>query len=273
MAKQPFEGARGARVFLSSLPGKARPRRAGRREEEEDKQTYEGDRRLRAHLETSLAFMQRQGLLTVWHDGKIGGGNLWEEEITAHLDAADVILLLLSPQFLISDFCYAQMEQAFARQKAGVRVIPVHLRSIAGWGDSPLSDLVALPEQSIPVCQAPDEDWAWYEVANALRTLLINRGDRASESAPRSAPEVEAAYCEMVFRRPPVPPADSLAPRTLLMEAACQQLTGNGQVTALMLTGLHGTGKTTLAALLYYWAEQQVQTGSGPWAFARSGWK
>jgi len=267
MAKQPFEGARGARVFLSSLPGKARPRRAGREEEQEDKETYERDRRLRAHLVISLAFLQTRGLLTVWHDENVGGGGLWEREIAAHLDAANMILLLLSPQFLASPFCCAQLQRALDRQQEGVRVIPVYLRSIAGWEDFPFSDLVALPEHGRPICQAPDEDRAWYEVATGLHALLVKQGDHPGESVVRSFPADEVAYCELVLRRPPVPPADSLAPRTLLMEEAWQHLTSNGRVRALMLTGLSGAGKTTLAACLYYWAEHQVQTGSGPWAF------
>jgi tetratricopeptide (TPR) repeat protein len=265
MAEQAFAGARGARVFLSSLPGKARPGRPGHMEEEEDKETYERDQRLRAHLKTCLAPLQIQGLLTVWHDGEVDGGILWEKEISDHLSAAEVILLLLSPQFLVSAFCYAQLQQALDRQAAGVRVIPVYLRPIPGWEDFSFGELTPLPDHGRPISQAPDEAWAWYEVATGLRALLIKQGYRPGGSAVLSAPPVEAAYREMVLRRPPVPPADSLAPRTLLVEALCRRLTREERVTTLMLTGISGAGKTTLAARVYYWAEQQVQAGCGPW--------
>lgn len=184
MAQQAFAGARGARVFLSSLPGKARPGQGDRAEEEADRETYERDRHLRAHLEVSLAPLCILGQMTLWHDGQVSGGR-WEQEIAAHLQAAQIILLLLSLQFLASSFCLVQMQQAFSWQDAGVRVIPVYLRPIPGWEDFPLSELPPLPAHGRPICQAPDEEGAWYEVATGLRALFIELGYRPVGSASR----------------------------------------------------------------------------------------
>lgn len=268
MAKQAFAGARGARVFLSSLPGKARPGREGREEEEEDKATYERDQRSRACLKVYLAPLCQSGLMTVWHDGNVGGGIEWEQEISAHLSAAEIILLLLSPQFLVSPFCYAQMQQALYRQRADVRVIPVYLRPIPGWEDFAVSGLAPLPGHGRPICQASDEEWAWYEVASELRTLLLKQGYQPASMATQPSPQLQVppAYRDMLWRRPCVPFSPSLAPRTSLVEAMYRRLTREEQITALILTGVGGIGKTTLAALLYYRAEQEVRAGRGPFA-------
>lgn len=263
MAGQAFGGARGARVFLSSLPGRARPGRAGRREDDGDKATYERDRRLRANLEMSLTPLCQLGLMTVWHDGMVRGGILWEQEVADHLAAAEMILLLLSPQFLASPFCYAQMQQALDRQQAGTLVIPVYLRPIPAWEQFSFGDLTPLPEHGRPISGELDEERAWYEVATALHALLIQRGYRPGGGP--TPPQDEAGYRDVVLLRPPLPPA-ALAPRTALVEAIWQRLVGEEMVTALMLTGVSGAGKTALAALVYDRAETQARTGCGPFA-------
>lgn len=264
MAEQAFGGAQGARVFLSSLPGKARPGRAGRLEDDGDRATYERDQRLRADLEMSLTPLCQLGLMTVWHDGMLRGGISWEREVADHLAAAEIILLLLSPQFLASPFCHAQMQQALDRRQEGALVIPVYLRPIPGWEDFPFGELTPLPEHGRPISEVLDKERAWYEVATALRTLLLQRGYRPG-GRPAPAPE-EAVYRDVVLRRPPVPPAAALVPRTALVEAIWQRLTCEELVTALMLTGVSGAGKTALAALLYYRAEERARAGCGPFA-------
>jgi hypothetical protein len=64
------------------------------------------DESLRDGLEKQLSNMKRQGLITNWHDRVITGGSCWAEEIDAHLDSAAIILLLVSPDFMNSDYCY-----------------------------------------------------------------------------------------------------------------------------------------------------------------------
>jgi hypothetical protein len=65
------------------------------------------DQLLHNELHKYLAVLRYAGLITDWYDGEIIPGASWEEEIKAHLDAADVILLLISPDFLASDYCYS----------------------------------------------------------------------------------------------------------------------------------------------------------------------
>jgi len=64
------------------------------------------DEELRNELEIHLSMLKRNGLIRAWHDRRITAGKELEAEISEHLESADVILLLLSPHFLASDYCY-----------------------------------------------------------------------------------------------------------------------------------------------------------------------
>lgn len=64
------------------------------------------DEELRDKLETHLALLKRQGIITGWHDRRITAGKEWAKQIDEHLDAAAIILLLVSAHFLASDYCY-----------------------------------------------------------------------------------------------------------------------------------------------------------------------
>src|SRR6266567_6317476 len=90
------------------------------------------DERLRKKLETHLALLQQQGLITGWHDSEISAGTEWAHEINAHLEAAQIILLLVSSSFLASKYCYSsEMLRALERHEAGTaRVIPIILRPV-----------------------------------------------------------------------------------------------------------------------------------------------
>src|SRR5205085_5289211 len=85
------------------------------------------DERLRKELEKHLALMKRQKLISAWHDRNIGAGTEWANEIDTHLNTARIILLLISPDFIASDYCYSiEMTRALERHKAGeARVIPI----------------------------------------------------------------------------------------------------------------------------------------------------
>src|SRR2546421_4956954 len=90
------------------------------------------DEQLRKRLETHLSALRQQGVITEWHDRKIVAGTNWKQSIDLHLMTARVILLLISPDFLASDYCYGvEMQRALERQAKGeASVIPVILRPV-----------------------------------------------------------------------------------------------------------------------------------------------
>src|SRR5215813_6087717 len=109
------------------------------------------DKTLRDKLDLHLASLKRSGWITSWYDGEIIPGTQWEEEINDRLNTADIILLLISPDFIDSDYCYSkEMIQAIARHDAGnACVIPVSLRPVF-LQNAPFSKLQMLPEDAKP---------------------------------------------------------------------------------------------------------------------------
>src|SRR5438132_1153332 len=88
------------------------------------------DQALREKLETHLTLLKREGLISSWHDRKIIAGTEWSGEIDAHLNTAQIILLLVSADFIASSYCSdIEVARAMERHNAGeARVIPVILR-------------------------------------------------------------------------------------------------------------------------------------------------
>ena len=135
------------------------------------------DEELRTRLEKHLALLKRQGLIVGWHDHLISPGIEWAQEIDIHLNTADIILLLISPSFLASDYCYSiEMKRALERHEAGeARVLPVILRPV-DWKEEPtLSKLQALPTNGKPVTSWPNPplyDQAFLDIEKGIRKVV-----------------------------------------------------------------------------------------------------
>lgn len=133
------------------------------------------DENLLNKLKTHLRSLERAELITIWHDRNISAGSEWEREIDKHITEAQVILLLISPDFLASDYCYSiEMTKAIERHERGVaRVIPVILRPVY-WQIAPLRKLQALPKDGKPIVSSewhhPDE--AFLEVVEGIRRAI-----------------------------------------------------------------------------------------------------
>jgi hypothetical protein len=114
------------------------------------------DEKLRKRLETHLSLLRQQGLITEWHDRRIDAGADWKQVIDTHLMNASIILLLISPDFLASDYCYGvEMQQALeCHQRNEARVIPILLRP-TDWEDAPFAHLQYLPHNRRPVTKWP----------------------------------------------------------------------------------------------------------------------
>ena len=131
------------------------------------------DEKLRDELEKYLSQLKRQGLIKGWHDRQITASSEWAGEIDAHLDTADVILLLISADFLASDYCYdVEMTRAMQRHAEGkARVVPIILRE-CDWQASPFAKLQALPKDAKPITAWPNRAQAFTDVSKGLRKLV-----------------------------------------------------------------------------------------------------
>ncbi len=131
------------------------------------------DEALRGELENQLSLLRRLGIIHGWHDRQIAAGREWENVIDKNLEASDVILLLVSSDFLASDYCYdKEMKRALEKHEAGeARVIPVIIRSV-DWSEAPFSKLQVLPKDAKPVTSWPNRDEAWTDVARGIRKAV-----------------------------------------------------------------------------------------------------
>src|SRR6266699_3560411 len=136
------------------------------------------DKSLRDELEKHLSWLKRQYKLNNWHDRQILPGEDFEQAIDTHLDAAHLILLLISPDFMASDYCYGkEMQRALARHQEGTcRVIPILLRPTY-WKGAPFSILQLLPTDAKPITRWQDRDEAFQdvvtEISRTIEDLLI----------------------------------------------------------------------------------------------------
>jgi len=130
------------------------------------------DEMLRNELETHLKLLQRQGLISVWTDRKIAAGEEWKDRIDENLASARIILLLVSADFIASDYCYdKEVGRALAQHQAQqARVIPIILRDV-DWQPAPFGQLQALPAGGKPVMLWDHKDSAWKEVALGIRRV------------------------------------------------------------------------------------------------------
>jgi len=128
------------------------------------------DEDLRNELEIHLAALKRQGVIKTWHDRRIGAGKDLDNEIDSNLEAADIILLLVSPYFIASDYCYdVEMKRTIERHEAGqASVIPVILHP-CDWQQTPFGKLRATPTDGKPVSKFPNQHEAFLAITKDIR--------------------------------------------------------------------------------------------------------
>lgn len=160
------------------------------------------DEALRDELEVSLSMMKRQGLIRAVHDRRIVAGVNLNQAIDAYLEQADIILCLLSPDFIASDYCYSkEMTRALERHRAGeAKVIPIMLRH-CDWKHTPLAELRGTPRDNKPVMAWSDRDEAWLDVTNDIRQAVEDLGRKAMPAALVSPPASDGGI-EVAVPRP-----------------------------------------------------------------------
>lgn len=160
------------------------------------------DEELRDELAKHLSILKRQGKITAWYDRDITAGSEWAGAIDDHLNSADIVLLLISPDFIASDYCYdVEMMRALERHEAREAiVIPVILRS-TNWSGAPFGKLQALPKNARPVTSWTDRDAAFLNIAEGVQKVAEMLASRPAP-APRPAPSPPASPAAPVAAAP-----------------------------------------------------------------------
>ncbi|MEN6350828.1 MAG: DnaB-like helicase C-terminal domain-containing protein [Syntrophomonas sp.] len=132
------------------------------------------DEQLREALETNLAILKRQNMAIDWHDRKIIPGQTWASEIDAYLNESDIIILLISADFIASDYCYGkEMELALRKHESGnTAVLPIIIRPVDWMTGTPFAKLQALPKDGKPVTTWKNQDEAWLDITKGVRTAI-----------------------------------------------------------------------------------------------------
>lgn len=153
------------------------------------------DEPLRDELDMHLALLRRRGVISPWHERRVAPDMEWRAAIDAHVDRAHLILLLVSPDFLASDYCSdAEISRAMARHRAGAAVVVPVIAQPVDLDGSPFAALPPLPQRARPVTGWPMRDAAWTEVAKGVRHLAESLGRSLSaRELPSESADVHRA--------------------------------------------------------------------------------
>ena len=213
------------------------------------------DEVLRNELAKHLKPLKRQQVISAWHDRDISAGTEWASEISKHLETAKVILLLISSDFLASDYCYdIELARAMERHERGeARVIPVILRPVA-WFGAPFGRLQALPNNAKPITTWDNQDLAFENVVKGIRLVCeellreeqIIEAIREGAVAPELFIQVPGLTTESfqifeVFKTSGVPTVTFVEPQNFHLIKLALIQPGVGVV----IEGPSGIGKTT----------------------------
>ena len=124
-------------------------------------------------FETHLSILQKQGYISIWTDRKIMVGDDWEDEINLNLQSAKIIFLLVSANFLASEYCY-DTETVYAieqHQKGNAVVIPLILKPCL-WEKSNFKHIQACPENGKPISTWKNKDQAWLNVSQHIVEVI-----------------------------------------------------------------------------------------------------
>lgn len=131
------------------------------------------DESLKKELEKHLKMLQREGLISVWSDRDILPGTEWGGQIDDKMLSSDIILLLVSPDFIASDYCFAvEVVCAMKRhERREARVIPIILRP-TDWKGALFGKIQVLPRDAKPITEWPRRDTAFVNVVEGLRRVI-----------------------------------------------------------------------------------------------------
>lgn len=176
------------------------------------------DEELQNQLQIHLTMLKREGVIDVWHDRRVVPGDEIDPTIGEALEDAQVVLLLVSPDFLASDYCYdKEMQRAMERHEAGeARVLPVILRP-CDWQGAPFGKLLATPKDGKPVAKWANVDEAFLDVSRDIRRAV--EAMVGPQTSPQRDSEPSVAETAEIPRRPGSPRSSNLRLRKSFTEA------------------------------------------------------
>lgn len=226
------------------------------------------DELLLNELKSHLRPLQWEGLIDMWHDRNISAGKEWAEEINKHLNTSQIILLLVSSDFMDSDYCYSiEMKRALERhERRESHVIPVILRPV-DWQSSPMSKLQVLPKDGKPITDWRSHDKAFTDIAREIRKVV---NELLSQQPESEQPYVDVNDSFTHVSKTSM--SEQLgSPGDLRRDNKYHGITSSHQkATIIFLFGLPGSGKSAIGRHIakYVMHEDEHRTDR-PWSTYR----
>lgn len=215
------------------------------------------DQRLFKKLQAHLSTLRRLHLIDEWYDSAIEAGNNVNQTLEFYLREAQIIVLLISAEFVQSDRCYElEMQRALELSAAGTaRLIPVIL-SPTDWEGLPLAQYRSLPANGQAVSLWRNREDALLEVARGIRRVVEEMAGQAARFlAHAMTPPHPLRY--LPYRQNAF-----FTDRETVLAALSSALpfTQDHQTALLALHGLGGMGKTQIALEYLYRSANLYQT-------------
>ncbi len=210
------------------------------------------DEILRQKLDKHLSALKQQNSIITWADYAIRPGQNWKQEITAHLESADIFLLLISADFLASDYTTStELKRAMERHaNRSAYVIPIIARP-ADWTGTPFQYLQVLPRNQQPIMSSPNPDEAFAQVAKEIRSVVESFKKASPANSLPTGPLKNIPY-----ERNPL-----FTGRDPLLQELHDALKASTQSSAtIALSGLGGMGKTQTAIEYAYRYQNDYDT-------------
>jgi AAA-like domain/TIR domain len=156
------------------------------------------DEALRDKLANHLTALQNQSVIDAWHDREISAGAEWAGAIDRAMDSANLILLLISDDFLASKYCYdIELKRAMERYEAKeASVIPIILRPV-DWSGAPFGKLQALPKGAKAVTTWKNRDEAFVDIVKGIRKVIeVIRETQQLSATLAAIPELKPSEAE-----------------------------------------------------------------------------
>ncbi len=179
------------------------------------------DKGMAGKLKKHLSVLEKTQFINIWDYGDIRPGAEWEQEMKNHLNKSQMILLLISADFLASHYCYnVQMQRAIERHEhKEARVIPILLRSVY-WQEPPLDKLQALPDEKKPISRWAPQDDGFTNVVGGI-AKVVKQWNEHSLSGPTAEREVLMANLDHLIESVKLqlqPPVRALATANTLQQ-------------------------------------------------------
>lgn len=173
------------------------------------------DEDLKEELEVHLATLKRQGKINPWQDRALEAGTEWDPQIKAALETAHIILLLITPRFMASNYINdVELARSLERHQAGTaRVIPIILKPVDLTG-TPIAQLQALPKDAKPVTRWEDQDEAFLNVVMGIRRVVDSLNACSSAATPTTASHPRAATAPPSVNPTPSAATEVSSPQT-----------------------------------------------------------